>query len=273
MRSLLVLTALLLFAAPARAADDYIESGKAQQELDAAKDRWATGGLVNYRFTVQRGCFCPSEYTQPYTVHVRNGQPVDPPQQTSGHNTVPKLFGLVQSAIDNRNDGLSVSYAESGMPTRIDSNASFQIADEEYSISASDLAAEDETAPRVVDDSIEDGSAAKALADARKRWTRGGLRTYRFRVQLGCFCPPDITKPRRIVVRKGRPVDPPKHLRSYATVPRLFKVIEDAIESKASGLTVKYGKSGMPRSITVDPDNRAADEETFLTASRLHALK
>jgi hypothetical protein len=273
MRALLLLTALLVLAPPARAADEYIESGQAQADLDQAKQHWTQGGIVNYRFTVRRSCFCPEEYTREYTVHVRNGEAVDAPDQTSGHNTVPKLFGLVQSAIDNQADGLHVVYEASGMPAQLDVNARDNVFDEEYSITAKDLAEEDETVPRGVDDSIEDGSAARRLAQARATWADKKLRSYRFRLQLGCFCAPDTTKPRRITVRKGKPVAPPRHLRPYATVPRLFAVIADAIDKRASGLTVKYGKTGMPRSIAVDYDDRAADEELHLTASRLRRLK
>lgn len=115
-------------------------------------------------------------------------------------------------------------------------------------------------------------AAADELSDlraAQERWAAADIHDYTFRIQVGCFCPPNITRPRDVKVKNDKPVDPPKVVRSYSTVPRLFRVIQGAISADAASLTVTYGKTGLPRRIFVDYDEQIADEELGLTASRL----
>jgi hypothetical protein len=115
-------------------------------------------------------------------------------------------------------------------------------------------------------------AAADELSDlraAQERWVAADIHDYTFRIQIGCFCPTNITKPRDVKVSNDKPVDPPKHVRSYSTVPRLFRVVQHAINADAASLTVTYGKTGLPRRIFIDYDEQIADEELGLTASRL----
>jgi hypothetical protein len=66
----------------------------------------------------------------------------------------------------------------------------------------------------------------------------------------------------KIVVRNGRPSSStPANLRKQATVPRLFRTIQDAIDRKVAKLTVKYGTRGVPTSTYIDSEARLADEE------------
>ncbi len=85
---------------------------------------------------------------------------------------------------------------------------------------------------------------------------------WRGRVALGCFCPPQITKPRTLTVRRGSPVRPPSHLTKVATVPRLFRVIQKAIDARVVGLTALYRARGVPKSIAIDVSGMVADEES-----------
>lgn len=126
---------------------------------------------------------------------------------------------------------------------------------------------------RAADPTIEDGSARTKLNQARERWAAEGLEDYRFRQSIGCFCPPDVTKPRTMRVRNGRAVKPGSFHRRYATVPKLFAVIQEAIEDGAARLDVAYGASGLPRHIFVDSNAMIVDEELTLDASRLRRLK
>jgi hypothetical protein len=125
----------------------------------------------------------------------------------------------------------------------------------------------------VVDPQILDGTHQRRLAAARERWRRDGVRNYRFRISLSCFCPPDITAPSVIVVRGGRPRDAPAHLRRAATVPRLLRIVQHAIDERVSGLNVRYGSRGIPRSISIDSSRGIADDERAYTVDRFRATR
>lgn len=246
-----LLTAVLfLVLAPTAFADE-------QADLDAAKGRWAAGGLTDYRFHVRRSCFCPPEYTREQTVDVIDGEAYRPPKPVEDIATVPRLFALIQKGIDG--DGtITVTYADSGLPTAISADPVPMAVDDEYGVTAGGLEKTDGTPPRPVAAGIEDGSAAKALAEARATWKRSGLKRYRYRLLRLCFCA--ARKPRTVTVRDGR--EPP-----------LFKVVARAIRERYSGLTVRYGRTGFPRVVQLDPDGRIADEEQTFQASRLRRLR
>jgi hypothetical protein len=99
------------------------------------------------------------------------------------------------------------------------------------------------------------------------------VRSYRVRVARGCFCPPEFTRPRTITVRGGVPYRPPEHLKDVATVPRMFRRIQGAIDDGVAGLTVTYGARGVPQSITIDISRMIADEEAYYTIDHFVRLK
>jgi hypothetical protein len=113
----------------------------------------------------------------------------------------------------------------------------------------------------LVDPQILDGTEQRRLDRARDRWRRDGVGEYRFRVALRCFCPSEITAPTVIHVRRGRPQQPPSHLRDAATVPRLLRIVQHAIDERVSGLNVRYGSRGVPLSIGIDSSRGIADDE------------
>jgi hypothetical protein len=123
------------------------------------------------------------------------------------------------------------------------------------------------------DPSIADGRAQAALDAARQRWAAAGLRDYRFTVALQCFCIGDVTEPRVLTVRRGKPRKPPRHLRNVATVRRLFARVQDAIDAGLARLVVRYGERGLPRLVAIDSSLMIADEEVTYRASRLRALR
>jgi hypothetical protein len=123
-----------------------------------------------------------------------------------------------------------------------------------------------------IDPRITDGSAQRALDSARATWRKAAVKSYRVRVALGCFCPRTYTMPRTIRVHRGAPVNPPPHLKDVATVPRMFKKIQGAIDGKVAAITVTYGPRGVPKSIAIDRDRRIADEEQYYTIDRFKKL-
>jgi hypothetical protein len=118
----------------------------------------------------------------------------------------------------------------------------------------------DPPAPRhdAPDPHIADGTLQQRLDGARKRWKAGHLRSYRYTLQVSCFCPPNKAV---YVVRNGVPRTSAKTDKHLATVPRLFKIVQGAIDHKVAALTATYSARGVPRSISIDGSRRIADDE------------
>ena len=140
-----------------------------------------------------------------------------------------------------------------------------------FAISALPIAAGQTADGRRTDPGITDGSKQRRLDRARRDFRSTGVRSYRYVLSVSCYCPPLSDT---IVVRNGRPTagtDP--DLADEATVPRLFRKIQRAIDAKVTRITVRYGTRGVPRSIYIDSDQRIADDETGYTIARFTPLK
>lgn len=124
------------------------------------------------------------------------------------------------------------------------------------------------SAPRnPVDPAIASGAAKRALDAATGRWRRARIASYRYEVQRACFCPP--TGWRRVVVTRGRPARATSaDVRDYATVPRLLRLIRQAIDDRATRLRVTYGSYGVPREVSIDRVANVADEEIGVATRR-----
>jgi hypothetical protein len=110
------------------------------------------------------------------------------------------------------------------------------------------------------DPAIVNGSAQRALDRARRHWHAAGIHDYRFTVNIAACCSrvPQLV----FFVRDGRPAQKvPSTWRGLATVTRLQKVVQDAIDFGAESLSVRYDKRGVPRRIAIDPFERAADDD------------
>lgn len=109
------------------------------------------------------------------------------------------------------------------------------------------------------DPSIANGSAQRKLDAARRQWRRARIPDYRFELERSCFCAG--RGPVVLVVRRGRPVDPPAALRDVATIRRLHREVQRAIDREAADLSVRYDRRGLPRSIRIDDVRGLADDE------------
>lgn len=125
----------------------------------------------------------------------------------------------------------------------------------------------------VVDPSIEDGSAQRALDAARRTWRAGGPASYSYRLRLACYCTPDSVRPRTFVVRNRRPVHPPKGWRYASTASRLFKLVQKAIDDRVDGLEVEYRPNGLLKTLQVDRIRMAADDEYAYFVDRFRRLR
>jgi hypothetical protein len=88
------------------------------------------------------------------------------------------------------------------------------------------------------------------LRENQRVWQDQDVSDYRYRLQIGCFCPQEITQPVVIEVRDGNAVSITYAdsglaasngiFQGYDTVGELFAVVQDAIDGKADEITVSY---------------------------------
>ena len=121
--------------------------------------------------------------------------------------------------------------------------------------------------PNPPDPYIVNGGADKALDKARAKWKKAKVSSYDFEARRSCFCP--TTGFHKVKVRKNRVSGTPhSDIKEIATVPRLFKVIQKAIDEKSHKLTVVYGTYGVPTKISIDRIANVIDEEQYFTIRR-----
>ncbi|WP_395145981.1 DUF6174 domain-containing protein [Armatimonas sp.] len=111
----------------------------------------------------------------------------------------------------------------------------------------------------------------RQLALARANWAAKGLSSYRFTVQVRCFCLEENTRPVTITVREGA-TDAPSRLSAFATIEKVFETLEAANTSKANALEVNFTADGWPSTSSVDPRADTSDDEYDLTISEVRPL-
>ncbi|MEM9607488.1 MAG: DUF6174 domain-containing protein [Actinomycetota bacterium] len=130
------------------------ESGEElEAELAAARERWAVAGPTAYTMELGVVCFCLAEYVGPFVVEVDAGTILsvayadgalatgDVPADAD-IRSVDDVFGVIESWIGDA-DEVRVTYDdETGLPTDVWVDPSFQMADEEigYTIALVDRA-------------------------------------------------------------------------------------------------------------------------------------
>jgi hypothetical protein len=122
-------------------------------------------------------------------------------------------------------------------------------------------------APNPPDPYITGGDAQHQLDRARARWKAAKIASYRYEARRTCFCPTTgwhVVNVRRAVPSKHVHAD----VKDLATVPRLFRMVQRAIDANAHGLVVTYGAHGVPTKISVDTYANVIDEEQYVTIRR-----
>ncbi|HTN23503.1 MAG TPA: DUF6174 domain-containing protein [Solirubrobacteraceae bacterium] len=110
------------------------------------------------------------------------------------------------------------------------------------------------------------------LDAARKQWKAAHVSSYRYEVAVSCFCAPRNGH-LFYVVRHGVARPPRNGDKSVATVPRLLRMIQDAIDRHVARLDVTYGRRGVPKSIYIDGVANIADDEVTYTITHFTTLK
>ncbi len=119
-------------------------------------------------------------------------------------------------------------------------------------------------APNPPDPSIVDGSAQQALDRAKAKWRAAKIGSYRYEARRQCFCP--TTGWHVVNVRNGVPsARVHADVKDIATVPRLFRQIQRAIDRRAHDLTVTYSTHGVPTKLTIDTYANVIDEEQYFS--------
>lgn len=120
------------------------------QVLAENRSKWEATGMSEYQYRVQRSCFCIGDVLRPVDLTVRNNEITDaryadtgerlPPDARTNMLTVNDLFNLIEDAIQREADRIDMKYDEAtGYPREMYIDYSQQMADEELSISASNL--------------------------------------------------------------------------------------------------------------------------------------
>ena len=116
----------------------------------------------------------------------------------------------------------------------------------------------------------------------KNKWQQQANKHYIYTVQRSCFCPPEARKPMRVRVKEGAIVQvmlvpenitKPVTYQGARSVDSLFGLIEKAIRTNAASIKVTYdAQYGYPTTITIDQDERMADEEIYYKASGMRLL-
>lgn len=123
-----------------------------------------------------------------------------------------------------------------------------------------------------------------APADPQALWAAQELASYRYTLQVGCFCLVEMTRPVVIEVREGAVASityaddgsaaDPALFERYDSVDDLFAVISEAEGQDPARLDVTYDEEmGVPLSVDIDISEQMADEELYLTVSAFEALQ
>lgn len=117
-----------------------------REDLQAARDRFASTGYSSYQMTVRRSCFCLEEYLGPFEVIVKNGSLVsvtnvsgfgtDREPANQAMLTVAGLFDYIEGGFDSARMDV-VFDKETGVPLSISIDRDFRMVDEEMSITVS----------------------------------------------------------------------------------------------------------------------------------------
>jgi hypothetical protein len=121
------------------------------EALASARARWEATGYTDYTYLYRLSCFCPPQLLETARVSVADGQITAvylldsdapaPPDSYNLYHTIDGLFDRLAQSLASDPVVFEVTYdGAAGYPRSAQVDISEQIADEEYSFTASDLA-------------------------------------------------------------------------------------------------------------------------------------
>ncbi len=244
-------------------------------DLAEARKRWAEASITTYYYetSTHRGDNTADVFRCGFggylVVQVMDGAPSAARDKLSGCEvglgdperpplTVEEWFDLIDSLLSNPAElrELHATFSDIGVP--VEFFAASRSGDVEGGIrDLTEGVRDDQEAERILSD----------LKQAQALWEAAGVASYRFRVEVGCFCLEEYRGPFTVVVRNGaveatRNGEPVAEFAptGYFTVPGLFDAVERFAYSDA--ITVRYHPDfGFPVIIDADPVANAIDEE------------
>jgi len=129
-----------------------------------------------------------------------------------------------------------------------------------------------------------DSPQAGSYEGSYELWEAQELASYRYTLQVGCFCLVEMTRPVVIEVHDGEVASvtyaddgsaaDPALFERYDSIDDLFAVISEAEAQDPARLDVVYDEeTGVPLSVDIDISELMADEELYLTVSGFEALR
>lgn len=121
------------------------------EALASSRALWESTGYTDYTYLYRLSCFCPPQLLETARVSVSDGQITEvylvdsdapaPPDSYTWYHTIDGLFDRLAESLAHDPVVFEVTYdGAAGYPTSAQIDISEQIADEEYSFTASDLA-------------------------------------------------------------------------------------------------------------------------------------
>lgn len=125
------------------------------------------------------------------------------------------------------------------------------------------------SAAPVADEFVPSAKDDPALVAAWQKWEKRDIEDYSTTVVLSCFCPETVAV--RTVVRDGEVVrvrsGPDRLNRADGySMDQLFSMLREG-HATADRVEVTYTGRGVPKSITIDPEKTATDEERYYSVS------
>lgn len=241
--------------------DDY---GDFQKLLDRNIAQWESQQLEEYAFSYERSCFC-TPLRQSSLVNdgevIRSYDNLEkvfvPNDDLEDHVTIEDLFALVQEAIDEKADALSIEFDEDfGYPVRVSVNFSYAVADDEISYELKSF----RSGPHV--------ESQYYLDIASATWGAEYFTDYSFNYSLNCLCVPNLQNI-DVVIEDGEVVSatdensqelPSADLLFIPTVDEIFAEIQEWIDDDVDVLELEFDEgSGFPLLISVTPDETLPD--------------
>jgi hypothetical protein len=115
----------------------------------------------------------------------------------------------------------------------------------------------------------------------QQKWNTQKPGEYSYQLKVGCFCPPDITRPVTITVSGGTSsltyADDGTQVSNdffikYNTIEKIFDVALNALQNADETQITYDEKYGFPTSINIDMYKDAIDDETSYTISDFRPL-
>ena len=249
------------------------------EELRAAEGRWAAKDLSSYRFTLTYSCFCP--WTDPMSVTVVDDQVTSVTMNGEPVTNAAGLPLLIESAFEQLRSTLDAHQVEAafdpefGFPSRVVADPIENAVDEEFSFLIADF--EPGPAPSEAAPPGAGGPAIGAdIAAHRLQWLAQGIWSYEWRVTFSCEC--TLSGPTTIRVENGvvtgvhnpRIAVRPDELEGFPlTVEALYDEALRTLEAGGTAEATWDAATGLPRTLFLDRDRNAIDDELSVTIESL----